>query len=132
MAKKPLSPAQKLLKAEKQRAYYATRKELERQNARTKRAADPQKYKAIRKAAYDKDPTKAKARARKWYRENRLHALAMAKAYRAANQDLVRLRRRRAAYGITPDQFADLWDSQNGKCAICNSVLSEVNRKNTC
>jgi hypothetical protein len=33
--------------------------------------------------------------------------------------------RRRNTYGISPDQYKDLWESQIGLCGICFSILKE-------
>jgi len=58
----------------------------------------------IRRDRYAANPEPQKEASRKWKRENPERVEAIRRLYQ---------------YGITPDQYQVLWDSQNGKCAIC-------------
>jgi len=33
---------------------------------------------------------------------------------------------RRARYGITPEDFTELWEKQKGKCALCHNAATDV------
>lgn len=124
-----MSPEQKAKKNAKQREYYAKNKELEAEKARRRRAENPEKYSNQRKAKYWKDPEKARSKSRAFYSENREAMLSYAADYRRRNKEVIRHRKRKAAYGITREQFDELWRTQSGKCAICEETLIDENRQ---
>lgn len=51
--------------------------------------------------------------------EQRARRNAQKRAWRAANPDRVREAERRQTYGITPEEFARLFEQQAGRCKIC-------------
>lgn len=60
---------------------------------------------------------------REQYAENAEAMRARSRAAYQADRDkmaLQRLRNRLAAYGITPDDYFDMLEHQDGKCAICH------------
>lgn len=84
-----------------------------------------------------------KQEARQYYLRNRDSIRAKASAYRAANLDKIRakelirtrsygarVKRRvyelKKRYGLTPETYRDLIDSQNGLCLICSVSLREL------
>lgn len=67
---------------------------------------------------------------KKWYEANKEKALALSKEYyqiigKQKKLEAYPERRRRilkSRYGITPEQFQELYDKQLGKCAICQQT----------
>jgi hypothetical protein len=55
-----------------------------------------------------------------WVRKNRARVSAKAKAWQRVHPDKVLAAKRLHKYGITPAQYAAMWDSQEGLCAICS------------
>lgn len=40
-------------------------------------------------------------------------------------KELTRNRNRKCKYGVSPEQFKEMWDSQEGKCTICSVDLDD-------
>lgn len=110
--------------AESRREYYAANRERLNARARARYAADPERHRAWMRQDRAKDPAKARARGKAW---------------RDANPDKVREsnRRRYAAdrqrhavdallykHRMTLEQWAALWDSQDGRCYLCRRPMS--------
>jgi hypothetical protein len=83
-----------------------TPEEKARENARTTvyRKAHPEQAHAIAK--------KSRTKNRDYF-----------KAYYLENKDRYRERHRKNAYGLAPEAFAVLFETQNGRCAICKTEL---------
>jgi hypothetical protein len=67
---------------------------------------------------------KHKLEMREWRSRNLVKSNEQARAYRARNPDQVRSSNLKKIYGITLDQFNDLFLSQGSKCAICKGDAS--------
>jgi hypothetical protein len=78
----------------------------------------------IARARYRADPEKAKASVKRWQQENaeRLNA------YRRARNATPEVKRRlrdgyyRRTYGISADDFDEMYAEQDGRCAICGTT----------
>ena len=92
-----------------------------------------------KKAAYMKEwraanKEKVKSNFQKWNKENRESRAAYMKDYLAnyAATERVQLatweRNLRRNYRLTPDQFNDMWESQGGKCGICQIQMAPKGR----
>ncbi len=75
---------------------------------------------------YASDPQKYAAASRKWSRENPEQRNATKRAWYSANKEHHKKTVRLRMYGLSPDQYQVLWDSQNGKCAICGRITSPL------
>jgi hypothetical protein len=60
---------------------------------------------------------------RKWREANRERDRAYNKAWKTANHDRNLANDRLRDYGLTRGDFQQLWDDQDGACAICFAVL---------
>lgn len=56
---------------------------------------------------------------KKWCIKNKDRITSYEKERYKDNPDYYRNQCLKYNYGITPEQYASLWDKQNGKCAIC-------------
>jgi len=86
-----------------------------------KRAANAEsqrKYRAKYGAIYRE---KHKLEAREWRAKNAARLNEKARAYRAKNPDKWRSVNLKKTYGITLDQFNDLFRWQDSKCAVCRA-----------
>jgi len=100
---------------------------------RAYKRANPEKMREARKAAYWKDPEKARAAKRNLSQEERLRKNAAAREYRKANPEKVRwwnklrLHRNRAA-GAMPDRWHFSWllCHQDARCTYCKTVFFNV------
>jgi len=72
-----------------------------------------------------KDPERRKEYNRRYHAENREKHLASNRAWRDENAESYREAKRRSAllrrYGISQEQFVDLFEAQDGACAICGT-----------
>ena len=109
-----------------QRDYYARNRSVEQQRARGRRERDDGDK---ARARYWADPEIARARNRERYAAKREERRAAARAYRLANPEKIRAKKRKAAYGITADAYHALWASQGGCCPLCSQPLVEANRR---
>lgn len=51
------------------------------------------------------------------------------KKYRAANKEKIRLYEFKYKYGLTPEEYYDLLNSQNNKCKICGATEGENGKR---
>ena len=91
-------------KKEHDKKYYQTHKEEKKESSRAYRAAHAEELREKQK---------------KWYAENRTSRAAYAKKWRADHKEEVAHTKRRIAYGITPEEYSRLLESQGGVCALC-------------
>lgn len=72
------------------------------------------------KAIWQSDSVQIKKK--EYVRRNRAEITRYQKAWAEANPDKVlaaqKLHHLRSTYGLSPDQYLDMWKAQNGKCAI--------------
>jgi len=88
-----------------------TRKEKDRERTAKYRRENPEKIKEIRKRSYDRiknDPDRLQ-KLRGWQRR-----------YREDNRKALSDGERKRKFGISPDRYAEMFNSQSGLCAICN------------
>jgi hypothetical protein len=63
---------------------------------------------------------------RNYYKKHRKKYLAYGKTWSANNREHVTKHNRIYKFGLTPEMFNQLWESQNGSCAICKRSLSRA------
>lgn len=61
-----------------------------------------------------------------WYEKNKLSVSEKGKADRAANPDKHKFQRRLNKYGITRDQYFQMFKEQNETCALCKSPFIDT------
>lgn len=86
---------------------------------------------AQRKAIYWRDPEGNRAKSKAYYAEHKEYAAAQAREYRKHNADKRRMQKRAAAYGLTRDDFREMWNLQAGRCAICLCRLVDDGSRHT-
>ena len=73
---------------------------------------------------------KRKQRSKKWRDENPERARELVKSWKATNKDRVRLLDRKAAlkshYGMTVEEYIEIYNRQGGVCAVCKSSKALV------
>ena len=115
-------------KAEYMRAYNVKNRERinEKQRARNARNREVNRLKYVERKASRSDEYKAEQRlyARAYYVATRDRQIAAGKAYRAANVEKIKVRKKCYEYGITAEQFNAMLVAQNHSCAICERLLS--------
>jgi len=87
------------------------RRKKGRERAARYRRENPEKFRAIQKRSKDRiknDPDRLE-KLRGWQ-----------KRYREENRKSLSDGERKRRFGITPEQYAEMFQSQNGVCAICN------------
>lgn len=94
------------------------KKAYQREYARSKRARESEAINESRRRAYKTDPKK-RAYGKDYYAKNAVRIAAWTRGYRARNKDRIRMRKRCANYGITVDDFREMWNLQAGRCWIC-------------
>jgi hypothetical protein len=80
---------------------------------------------AYKAAAYRENPEKVKARVRKWQQENPDRYREKQRKYREENAALIKSKLRswylEKTYGITVEQYNEIFARQGGRCAICGA-----------
>lgn len=104
------------------RAYRAANRERLNAAVRSRRAANPEPRRAAEKRWYEAHPERRAAAGAAYYIANRQKVLDQSAARYAANPDRARERNRNAffrrAHGLTPEQFAQIWEAQKGLCYL--------------
>ena len=75
------------------------------------------------------NPEKVREAGRAYYHQNKEKRKQKAAEWRKANPEKVRAwyeKKRIEKYGITVEQYQDLLDSQDGKCAVCKSEFTHT------
>jgi len=83
-----------------------------------------------RKGYYDLNPEKAREDARKWAVEHPEHRAATQSEWHKKNKDRIAAYQRRRLYGITEQQYQQMFSRQSGKCAICGFQFLSSSRGN--
>ncbi|MDE2441646.1 MAG: endonuclease VII domain-containing protein [Betaproteobacteria bacterium] len=98
------------------------KRERQRENLRRWRAKNPEEARA-KARAYDREWRKGNA-------ERAEYTRAYNQQYLADPENLERQRERnlKRHYGITSAQFNELWDAQDGCCAVCGAQLEPRGR----
>lgn len=79
-----------------------------------------------------RNPEKCKISSQKYRAKNRDKINKQTKKYWDAHPEEFRqkqLRRKLKIYGITPQIYNDIFEKQNGVCAICGNIQDRKNRK---
>lgn len=89
----------------------AERKQKNRERIAKYRKENPEKIREIQKRSKDriKDDPNRLQKLREWQ-----------KRYREQNKEALRAGERKRKFGISAEQYAKIFKSQNGTCAICN------------
>ncbi len=104
----------------KERARYAANRDERAADARSRRAANPAKTKAQRSARYMKNREKSRAYLRNYYALNKERIVAQTREYRKrVDPAHKRAVARKRVYGLSRDDFREMWNLQAGRCAIC-------------
>jgi hypothetical protein len=82
--------------------------------------------KKARREWYAKAPENCKAAARKWSKENPERRNATKRNWNRNNKEKVAAHHRKTAYGISEIDFKNLFDTQGGKCAICDFQFPSI------
>lgn len=93
----------------------AANKERLRAYDKNRYAADPEGQRARVKEYYRNNADKRREYGRKYHQENREDCLARQKKW-------AERRRKELRYGITPEQWQAMWESQGEACAICGTA----------
>lgn len=72
------------------------------------------------------------ARSKSWRLRNPQKAKYAAEKWKRNNPNWQRIGSLRKAYGINPEQYAELLKKQNGVCAICGKIDKYSNKKFLC
>lgn len=86
------------------------------------RQKNPEKVKAYREATREQ----RRITRRKWADANREQTRASNRAWYEANRQKALQDHRRWKFGLDPDRFQALWDSQGGRCAICGIPMVQL------
>jgi len=84
--------------------------------------------KQYRREQYLKNKDKEKAAREIYYAKNKKLILAKNKKYNKENPDKRKSAILKYEYGITLDQYNEMFKSQEGKCAICQRHQNELTR----
>jgi hypothetical protein len=92
-----------------------------------------QKEAAYKREWYERNKAKAKASAKAWKKRNpdKMRAISRARHLRRKASGEYRAEHLRNRYGITPDDENALWESQDGRCAICQRELDRTDYRRT-
>ena len=88
----------------------------------------PEERKQYRKEQYLKNKDKEKAAREIYYSKNKELILAKNKKYNKENPDKRKSAILKYEYGITLDQYNEMFKAQEGKCAICYSHQNKLTR----
>ena len=90
---------------------------------------DKEKQRAAKRESDNRHREKCRAYSRKYYAENKETESIKSKAWRDENKEYRQNKRFEYLYGINIEQYNDLFDVQNGKCAICGKHQSELDKR---
>lgn len=113
----------------RQREFYAANRASEQKKARERRAASPDLYRKQQRSRYWINPERARSENRRRYAEKREYHAQKAREYRKLHPEKIRAKKRLETYGISLLAFQELWNAQNGRCAICLDILTEERRR---
>ncbi len=82
---------------------------------------DPTKQKEYYKINNATD--KRKAAKRKYAVQHREHIAAKSREWYTNNKDRAKWHKIQAYYGITKEEYMNIWKSQNGICPVCEQIL---------
>ena len=87
---------------------------------------EKREYDRVRMAKYLKSHPEAREKNRlrniEWRKNNPQGYLQAAAKYRAENPEKLRNYKWKKRYGITPEQYTEMFRGQNNRCAICGNV----------
>lgn len=73
-----------------------------------------------------KNPEKAKANNQEWYKNNKERHAAKGKLWKEANPEKIKKHMRKhdlkRHYGVTPEQYEQMYSAQGGLCLICGGA----------
>ena len=79
-----------------------------------------------------KNKEKHRERNKKWRRNNPEYDYNYGVEYRKKNAEIIKTKKRdyvlRKTYGLSTEKYNEIFERQNGKCAICNKHQKELSR----
>jgi len=112
---------------EQRREWEARNRGKLNEQARERYARNRDKQRAYQRAWREANRDKSNAQHRAWAARNSDKVKASTRAWREANRDRVstsdRLRRMVRHHGMNPEEWAILWQSQEGRCYLCGENL---------
>jgi hypothetical protein len=115
------------------RKYKDSHREELKVKARIKNKTNPEEKHNRYIRYYCKNKELVKNKSKKWYKENKDRANEYTKNYNIQNKEKVSVSKRNLvllkAYGMTEKDYEDLYNSQNGVCAICGKPETSIHNK---
>lgn len=93
------------------------------------RKNNPEKVKEHAKKSRERNKDKIRERQKAWIEKNKDRYLAKSKAWYAENKDKVRDNLLKREFGISLEQYEEMFKAQKGKCAICDKEETARTKK---
>jgi hypothetical protein len=92
----------------------------------------PEKRREYSRMYIKKNKEKHRERNKKWRRNNPEYDYNYGVEYRKKNAEIIKTKKRdyvlRKTYGLSTEKYNEIFERQNGKCAICNKHQKELSR----
>ena len=93
---------------------------------------DPIKRREYARQYIQKNRKEHNTRNKNWRDKNKEYGSEYQKEYRKKNAEIIKIKKRdyvlRKAYGLSTEKYNEIFERQNGKCAICNKHQKELSR----
>jgi Recombination endonuclease VII len=142
---KPRTEEQRAAARARTKAWNAANPERKRATDKAYHAANRERLSAYHRAYHEANRDRELARSKAWYAANRERAIAQGKAYRQANPERKRatdkayyeanrakidaqakVSRMFKRHGLTPEAWAAIWQSQDGRCYLGGESLADA------
>lgn len=111
---------------EQKRAWRLANPERSAAAAKKYNKAHPERRKAQYAAYRTANRNKVRAASAKWGRAHNAQIVAQNRIWRAANPEKVRAQKLKFNFGVTGEQYSELFAKQNGLCAVCKQPEKAV------
>ena len=92
----------------------------------------PEKRREYSRMYIKKNKEKHRERNKKWRRNNPEYDYNYGVEYRKKNAEIIKTKKRdyvlKKTYGLSTEKYNEIFERQNGKCAICNKHQKELSR----